>query len=198
MAQNPADHPTDSGDMWECSKLKWKQMDKKYPLCFALSFLWGMLPEVFDPNSLLRKCASELGWNNTGNTVYSSGYSLLSGYTVEDRDRQLSFFLFSFETFLVMVSRDSWAPSGINLIHKKARRSWTVWCQTEGQCLQRNGKNSLTSIRNSLIVNLGLASAGWPLPLTWGMWFLACYLYLSACLLAMEQPRLHRTISFIS
>lgn len=93
MTQNPADHPTDSGDMWDCSKLKWKQMVKKYPLCFALSLLWGTLPEVFDPNSLLGKHVSELGWNNTGNTVYSSGYSGLSGYTVEERDRQLSFFL---------------------------------------------------------------------------------------------------------
>lgn len=94
--QNPTDHPTGSGDMWECSKLKWKQMVKKYPLCFALSFLWGMLPEVFDPNSLLRKHVPELGWNNTGNTVFSSGYSVLSGYAVEERDRQLSFFLWAF------------------------------------------------------------------------------------------------------
>lgn len=127
--QNPTDHPTDSGDMWECSKLKWKQMARKYPLCFALSFLWGMLPEVFDPSSLLRKHVSELGWDNTGSTVFSSGYSVLSGYTVEERDRQLHFF---FEPFLVMVSWDFWAPSGINLIHKEARGSWTVWCQTGG------------------------------------------------------------------
>lgn len=95
MTQNLTDHPTGSGDMWECSKLKWKQMAKKSPLCFALSFLSGMLLYVFDPNSLLRKYVSELWWNNTRKAVFNSGYSILSAYTVMGRDRQPSFFLWA-------------------------------------------------------------------------------------------------------
>ena len=67
---------------------------------------------------------------------------------------------------IVIVFWDSWALSGINFIHKEARVSWAVWCQTGGQCLQRNRKHSLTSIWNSPIAYLDFASAGWPLTLT--------------------------------